>query len=82
MQPNLKGSKGKNDNKETAVKLSWIRVFISVCSAFFGVQSDIKRREDFANAKLWPFIITGLVVVFVFVLLLIYATKLILFLAV
>ncbi|EPJ46338.1 MAG: hypothetical protein OFPII_21530 [Osedax symbiont Rs1] len=55
---------------------SWGRMFLSVCSALLGVQSDKNLSTDFSSGRIWPFIVIGLMVVMVFVLSLILVIKL------
>lgn len=43
------------------------RVIKSVLAAFFGVQKDQRRREDFEQGKPTAFIIAGIVVALVMV---------------
>ncbi|WP_114417225.1 DUF2970 domain-containing protein [Marinospirillum perlucidum] len=43
------------------------RVLQAVLAAFFGVQSERKRREDFQQSSPWPFILTGVLMTLVFV---------------
>nr|WP_250885821.1 DUF2970 domain-containing protein [Shewanella jiangmenensis] len=38
-----------------------LRVFSSTIAAFFGVQSDARRREDFSDSSPIPFIVMGLI---------------------
>jgi len=61
-------------------KLSWPKMFLSVCSAFLGVQSDKNLASDFSSGRIWPYLIIGLVVVTIFILSLIVVVKLILYL--
>ncbi|EPJ43159.1 MAG: hypothetical protein OFPI_44160 [Osedax symbiont Rs2] len=63
-----------NSNK----KLSWLHMLLSVCSAFFGVQSDKNRSADFTSGRLWPFIVMGFVVVVAFIFVLVIAVKIVL----
>ena len=51
-------------------------MFLSVCSALLGVQSDKNLSTDFSSGRIWPFIVIGLMVVMVFVLSLILVIKL------
>ncbi|GAA5193371.1 hypothetical protein GCM10025772_24140 [Ferrimonas gelatinilytica] len=44
---------------------------LSVLAALFGVQSESNRRRDFQASSAKPFILTGLVVIVLFVLALI-----------
>ena len=64
-----------NNNK----KLSWAHMLLSVCSAFFGVQSDKNRSTDFTSGRLWPFIVMGFLVIFVFIFVLVIVVKLVLY---
>jgi len=59
-------------------KPNLITVFLSICSAFLGVQSDKNRISDFSSNSVWPFIIVALLFVFAFILLLVFIVKLIL----
>lgn len=45
------------------------QVIRSVLAAFFGVQSEQNRQQDFSRSSPWPFIITGVLAGAVFVLL-------------
>lgn len=67
----------KKQNSED--NLSWWQMFSSVCCAFFGVQSDRKLNEDFTKGRVWPFFVMGAVAVSVFILILIFIVKLVLF---
>lgn len=69
------------EKDKTKQKLSWAHIFLSVCSAFFGVQSDKNLASDFTSGRFWPYLIIGLVVVGIFILSLIFVVKLILYLA-
>ncbi len=60
-------------------KLSWSHMLLSVCSAFFGVQSDKNRSADFTSGRIWPFIVVGLFVVVVFILVLVAVVKFVLY---
>ncbi|WP_345317352.1 DUF2970 domain-containing protein [Ferrimonas gelatinilytica] len=48
-----------------------VRIVLSVLAALFGVQSESNRRRDFQASSAKPFILTGLVVIVLFVLALI-----------
>ncbi|MCJ8341146.1 MAG: DUF2970 domain-containing protein [Pseudomonadales bacterium] len=65
---------GSNSNK----KLSWSHMLLSVCSAFFGVQSDKNRSADFTSGRLWPFIVMGIFVAVIFIFVIVIVVKLIL----
>lgn len=41
--------------------------FKSVAAAFFGVQSNKNREQDFTHGKLSHFIIVGIIAVFAFI---------------
>ena len=58
--------------------LSWLQMLMSVCSAFFGVQSDKNLMTDFSKGKVWPFVAAGIFVVIVFILTLVLVVKLVL----
>lgn len=57
---------------------SWIEVAKSVGAAFFGVQTEAKRRRDFAYGRLRDYVLVGVVATIAFVLLLIGVVQLIL----
>lgn len=38
------------------------RVIASVLAAFFGVQKERRRKEDFNRGRAWPFIVAGVLV--------------------
>ena len=69
------------DKSKTKPKVGWMQVFLSVCGAFLGVQSDKNRVADFSSGRFWPYLIIGLVVVAIFIISLLLAVKLILYLA-
>ena len=50
---------------------SLLSVIQSVLAAFFGVQSEQKRRQDFKHASPWPFIMTGILLTLILVILLV-----------
>ena len=58
-------------------KPNLITVFLSICSAFLGVQSDKNLISDFSSNSVWPFIIVALIFVLAFILLLVFIVKLI-----
>ncbi|WP_417350116.1 DUF2970 domain-containing protein [Ferrimonas sp.] len=45
-----------------------MKVVASVLAALFGVQSEANRQRDFSHASPLPFILTGIVLVGLFVL--------------
>ena len=69
------------EKSKTKQKVGWAQIFLSVCSAFFGVQSDKNRQADFSSGSFWPYLIIGFVVVAIFIISLLFAVKLILYLA-
>ena len=60
-------------------KKNWLKVWRSVCSAFFGVQTEKNLTSDFSSESVWPFLLTGLVLLAVFIITIVIAVKLILF---
>ncbi|MFG6178827.1 DUF2970 domain-containing protein [Halomonas sp. THAF12] len=44
-------------------------VIKSVLTAFFGVQKESRRREDFTSGRAWSFIIVGVLMALVLVVL-------------
>ena len=48
-------------------KTSHLNTIKSVAAAFFGVQSDKNRQQDFSEGKLSHFIIAGVLGVIVFI---------------
>ncbi|RXJ73449.1 hypothetical protein CS022_09370 [Veronia nyctiphanis] len=52
-------------------KTTWWDIVKSVFAALLGVQSDENRQRDFSQTSMWPYIITGIVAVVLFVLVLI-----------
>jgi len=59
-------------------KTSQLNTVKSVAAAFFGVQSDKNRQQDFSHGKLSHFIIMGILGVIVFIGLLLTIVSLIL----
>lgn len=55
------------------------QVLISVLMSFFGVQNEETRQRDFTHGKPSQFIIIGLVITFVFIVVLYLLVKLVLF---
>lgn len=51
------------------------QVIRSVLAAFFGVQSERSRQQDFSRSSPWPFIITGVVAGILFVLLVVMVAR-------
>lgn len=47
------------------------RLVLSLLAGLVGVQSDKNRETDFQSSSIWPFIIGGVVLTFVFVMALI-----------
>ena len=48
-------------------KTSHFNTFKSVAAAFFGVQSDKNRQQDFSQGKLSHFIVAGILGVAIFI---------------
>lgn len=46
----------------------WLQVLLSVLSAFFGVQSERKREQDFVQGRPLHYMLAGLVLAQLFVL--------------
>lgn len=46
-----------------------LKIIKSVLAAFFGVQSEAKRQQDFQSVSPWKFIVVGIFMAFVFVIL-------------
>ena len=46
----------------------WIRAFAGVLLAFLGVQSEENRRHDFEKVRSSVFVVAGLILTFVFLL--------------
>ena len=57
--------------------MNFIDTFKSVGAAFFGVQSDKNREQDFAQGKLIHFIIAGIIGVVAFIAVLVFAVSLV-----
>ena len=66
------------ESEKDLKQLSWLQMLMSVCSAFFGVQSDKNLTADFTKGKIWPFVVAGVFVVIVFILTLVLVVKLVL----
>lgn len=66
------------DNDKDLKELTWLQMLMSVCSAFFGVQSDKNLTADFTKGRIWPFVAAGFFVVIVFILTLVLVVKLVL----
>lgn len=45
------------------------RVLLSVLVAFFGVQTERNRVDDFSSEKVWPYVVGALVMALLFILL-------------
>ncbi|MCL1112058.1 DUF2970 domain-containing protein [Shewanella basaltis] len=58
--------------------MSFRRVLGSTIAAFFGVQTDQNRRQDFQSRSALPFIIMGIVLALSFVLTLLFIVNLVL----
>lgn len=43
------------------------RVLCSVLAAFFGVQSERNRADDFATGQFWPYVFGALVMAVLFI---------------
>lgn len=63
-------SQNKNQNTVKNKKINLIQIFLSVLAAFFGVQSNKARERDFTIGKPLHYITVGLIVVFLFIILL------------
>lgn len=46
----------------------WLQVLLSVLSAFFGVQSERKREQDFVQGRPLHYMLAGLLLALLFVL--------------
>jgi len=51
-----------------AHKPDWLQALLSVLAAFFGVQSERNREQDFAKGRPLYFVLAGLLLALVFVL--------------
>jgi len=69
------------NNNPPSPQISFGKLFLSVLSAFIGVQSDANRKRDFTNGKLSHFIIIGLIIGLSFILILVGVVQLVLHLA-
>ncbi|MCG7496926.1 DUF2970 domain-containing protein [Vibrio sp. Of7-15] len=49
----------------------FIQVLKSVAGAFFGVQSEQQRQQDFQQDQIWPYILMGIFGVLLFIALLV-----------
>ena len=58
-----------------------LEIFKSVGAAFFGVQSEARRRRDFTRGRLHHYVIAGLIATAAFVLVLVGVVQLVLHLA-
>ena len=54
------------------------KIITSVLSALFGVRPAQGAQEDFAEGKLWPYILVGLVFILLFIALLVMVVHLVL----
>jgi hypothetical protein len=57
---------------------SLLKVVKSVLSAMLGVRNAKDAEEDFAQQKIWPFVVVGIVFVVLFVLTLVVVVKVVL----
>jgi len=71
----------KKDSAPTDNNISFVKLLMSVLSAFIGVQSEANRKRDFSNGKLSHFIIIGLLLGLAFILIVIGVVQLVLKLA-
>lgn len=66
------------DDKDKEKSHGLFTTFKSVGSAFFGVQSDKNREQDFNKGKLSHFIIAGIISALLFVLMLVMVVNIVL----
>jgi len=71
----------EKDASTTGHNISFVKLLMSVLSAFLGVQSEANRKRDFSNGKLSHFIIIGLLLGLTFILIVIGVVQLVLKLA-
>ena len=58
-------------------KLSLIKIILSILSSFIGIQSDKNRNRDFNSNKPFHFIITGIILTFIFIFALYYLVNIV-----
>jgi len=56
---------------------NWFQIIRSVLASMIGVQSDKNRQQDFTTGRPAPFIIAGIVAVFLFIVLLVFIVSLV-----
>jgi hypothetical protein len=56
---------------------NWFQVVRSVLASMIGVQSDKNRTQDFASGNPAPFIVIGILAVFLFIGLLVFIVSLV-----
>lgn len=67
-QPDDSKKLNKPHQPQQSPNISWLSIVQSVCAAFFGVQSDAKRKRDFESGAFWHFVVAGVIFTLIFIL--------------
>jgi len=68
MEPNNEQANKQEEKSPPAEKkVSFLKVMMSVFAAMFGVRSNKYRERDFKHGKASHFIIAGLIMTFIFI---------------